>query len=116
MSDVRHSRGQAVLETVIAMPLILLGLFAVIWAMKDASLSARAQQAVRYGGMIDSLSQPYVAYSLYAIYATIDNVVPAANAACYSGDSTQLSAGYAPFWLPASSAPWLRHARVRSPS
>ena len=105
MSDQNHSRGQAVVETAIAMPLIVLALFAVIWAMKDASLSARAQQAVRYGGMIDSLQQPYVAYSLYTIYATIDNVVPAANAACYNGDSTQLSAGYAPFWLPTSSAP-----------
>ena len=104
MSDQNHSRGQAVVETAIAMPLIVLALFAVIWAMKDASLSARAQQAVRYGGMIDSLQQPYVAYSLYTIYATIDNVVPAANSACYNGDGTQLSSGYAPFWLPTSSA------------
>ncbi len=105
MSQVRRSRGQALLETVIATPLILLGLFGVIWAMRDASLSARVQQAVRYGGMIDSLAQPYEAYSLYALYATIDNVVPPANATCYSGDSAQLSAGYAPFWLPAGSAP-----------
>jgi hypothetical protein len=104
MSDVRRSRGQAVLETVIVMPLILLGFFGVIWAMKDASLAERAQLAVRYGGMVDSLSQPYEAYSLYAMYATIDNVVPAANAACYSGDTTQLAAGYAPFWLPAASS------------
>jgi hypothetical protein len=105
MSDAKRSRGQAVLETVIALPLILLGFYGVIWAMKDASLAARAQLAVRYGGMVDSLSQPYEAYSLYAMYATIDNVVPAANATCYNGDSAQLSAGYAPFWLPAGSAP-----------
>jgi hypothetical protein len=105
MSDAKRSRGQAVLETVIVMPLILLGFFGVIWAMKDASLAARAQLAVRYGGMVDSLSQPYEAYSLYAMYATIDDIVPSANAACYSGDITQLTAGYAPFWIPVTSAP-----------
>jgi len=99
-----RSRGQALFETAIAMPLFLLGLFGVIWAMKDASLSARAQLAVRYGGMIDSLQQPYQAYSLYAVYATIDNVVPATNTTCYAGDGTQLTSGYAPFWLPTSSA------------
>jgi hypothetical protein len=104
MSRVSRSRGQALLETAIAMPLFLLGLFGVIWAMKDASLSARAQLAVRYGGMVDSLEQPYEAYSLYAMYATIDNVVPAANTACYSGDSAQLSLGYSSFWRPAGSA------------
>jgi hypothetical protein len=87
------------------MPLLLLALFGVIWAMKEAALSARTQLAVRYGGMVDSLQQPYVAYSLYTMYATIDNVVPPANAACYNGDSAQLTAGYAPFWLPTSFAP-----------
>lgn len=100
-----RSRGQALLETAIAMPLFLLGLFGVIWAMKDASLSARTQLAVRYGGTVDSLQQPYDAYSLYALYASIDDFVPPANAACYSGDASQLSAGYSPFWLPATTSP-----------
>jgi hypothetical protein len=86
------------------MPLFLLGFFGVIWAMKDASLSARVALAVRYGGMVDSLQQPYVAYSLYNVYATVDNVVPAQNATCYAGDAAQLSAGYHSFWLPVSSA------------
>jgi hypothetical protein len=98
-----RSRGQAVFETALVMPLFLLGFFGLIWAMKDASLSARAQFAVRYGGTVDSLQQPYLSYSLYAMYATIDNVVPAANSACYPGDAAQLSAGYHSFWLPASS-------------
>jgi hypothetical protein len=99
-----RSRGQALFETAIAMPLFLIGLFGVMWAMKDASLSARAQLAVRYGGMVNSLQQPYTAYSLYAMYATIDNVVPPANTTCYAGNGAQLTAGYAPFWLPNSSA------------
>jgi len=86
------------------MPLFLLGFFGLIWAMKDSSLSARAALAVRYGGMVDSMQQPYVAYSLYNVYATIDNVVPAANATCYSGDASQLTTGYRSFWLPKTTA------------
>jgi hypothetical protein len=92
------------LETAIAMPLFLLGLYGVMWAMQDASMSARVQLAVRYGGTIDSLQQPYLAYSLYEMYATLDNVVPSSNTACYPGDPIQLTSGYASFWLPASSA------------
>jgi hypothetical protein len=100
-----RSRGQAVLETAIAMPLFLLGLYGVIWSMQDASLSARVQLATRYGGTVNSLQQPYLGYSIYEMYATIDNVVPASNTNCYPGDPTQLSTGYASFWLPASSGP-----------
>jgi len=86
------------------MPLFLVAFFGLIWAMKDSSLSARAALAVRYGGMVDSLQQPYVAYSLYDVYATIDNVVPAANTTCYPGDASQLTAGYHAFWLPNTTA------------
>jgi len=99
-----RSRGQALFETAIMMPLFLLAFFGLIWAMKDASLSARSALAVRYGGMVDSMQQPYVAYSLYNVYATLDNVVPAANATCYPGNTAQLSTGYEPFWLPSSAA------------
>jgi hypothetical protein len=99
-----NGRGQALYETAIAMPLFLIGLFGVIWAMKDAALAARAQMAVRYAGTVDSLQQPYDAYSIYEMYATIDNVVPANNSTCYNGDATVLAAGYHTFWLPAATA------------
>jgi hypothetical protein len=87
------------------MPLFLLGFFGLIWAMKDASLAARTGLAVRYGGMVDAMQQPYVAYSLYNVYATLDNFVPPANAACYPGNVSQLTTGYEPFWLPTTAAP-----------
>ncbi len=86
------------------MPLFLIAFFGLVWAMKDSSLAARVELAVRYGGMVDSLQQPYVAYSLYNIYATLDNVVPASNATCYPGNASQLTTGYVSFWLPNSSA------------
>jgi Flp pilus assembly protein TadG len=98
----QKNRGQALFETAIAMPLFLIGLFGVMWAMKDASLSVRAQEAVRYGGMVDSLQQPYDAYSIYEMYATIDNYIPPPNATCYSGDTSAFTAGYHSFWLPTS--------------
>jgi hypothetical protein len=98
-----RDRGQAVYETTIAMPLFLLGLWGVIWAMKEASLSARVQLAVRHGGMVSSLSQPYESFSLYSMYATIDNAAPSAVATCYAGDASQLTSGYAPFYQPAAS-------------
>lgn len=98
-----RSRGQALFETAIAMPLFLIGLFGVMWAMKEASMSARVQLAVRYGGMVTQLSQPYDSFSLYSLYATIDNDQPASVKACFNGDSTQLSNNYAPYWLPAPS-------------
>jgi hypothetical protein len=98
-----RSRGQALYETAIAMPLFLLGLYGVLWAMREASLAARVQLAVRHGGMVSSLSQPYESYSLYSLYATIDNQAPAAAGACYQGDPTQLTEGYAPFYQPAPS-------------
>jgi hypothetical protein len=98
-----RSRGQAIYETAIAMPLFLLGLWGVIWAMREASLSARVQLAVRHGGMVASLSQPYESFSLYSMYATIDNAAPPATSACYAGDPNQLKVGYAPFYQPAAS-------------
>ncbi len=98
-----HSRGQAVYETAAVMPVFLIALFGVIWAMKDASLSERVHLAVRYGGMVSSQQQPYESYSLYAMYATIDNVVPTGATTCYAGNPAELSSGFASFWLPATS-------------
>jgi hypothetical protein len=98
-----RGRGQALYETAIAMPLFLLGLWGVIWSMKEASLASRVQLAVRHGGMVSSLSQPYESFSLYSLYATIDDAAPAAVSACYPGDPTQLTSGYAAFYQPAAS-------------
>jgi hypothetical protein len=103
MKFATHSRGQALFETAISMPLFLIGLFGVMWAMKEASMSARVQLAVRYGGMVAQLSQPYDSFSLYSLYATIDNHQPASATACFNGDASQLTTNYAPYWLPAPS-------------
>jgi hypothetical protein len=112
MKYARSSRGQALYETTIAMPLFLVGMFGVMWAMKQSSLSERVQLATRYGGMVASLAQPYEQFSLLSMYATIDNAPPSIRSTCYDGANSSVQAqltGPAPasplpsFWLPAAS-------------
>lgn len=99
----RHSRGQALLETALFMPLFLLGLFGVMLAAKEGALNEKVQLGVRYGGMITSLEQPYLAYSVYSMYATIDGS-PSADPNKCSGVATSaaadLTVGRATFWQP----------------
>jgi hypothetical protein len=101
----RFSRGQAVFETAAVMPVFLIALLGVLWTMKESSLSERVHMGVRYSGMVSSLQQPYESYSLYAMYAAIDDVVPADVSACYAGAPSQLTSGFASFWQPTSTAP-----------
>jgi len=93
-----HSRGQALYETTIAMPLFLIGLFGVIWAMKDATLSERVQLATRYGGMVSALHEPYLTFSIYSMYATIDDQKLTAQPGC--GDEIGQLTSNAAFWQP----------------
>jgi hypothetical protein len=62
----RFPRGQALTETTIALPLFLMGLFGVMWAVREGAMSERVQMGVRYGGVVTQLSNPYASYSLYA--------------------------------------------------
>jgi hypothetical protein len=64
----RGSRGQAIVETAIFVPIATLCLFAVIWAMQLGTIDERTQIAVRYSGLISQVQSPYDDYSLYATY------------------------------------------------
>ncbi|HEV3157777.1 MAG TPA: hypothetical protein VGZ00_10565 [Candidatus Baltobacteraceae bacterium] len=68
----RASRGQALLETAVALPILLLAFFGVIWAMKEGTLLERSQLDVRYGGVLAAQSQAYQDYSLSTLYTTVD--------------------------------------------
>jgi len=96
------SRGQAIFETTLVIPLFVLAFFALLWAMRDSSLSERVQLGVRYTGMIQSLADPYASFSLYTTYATIDNNSPAAAQPCYAGSQTTVTQGHASFWQPST--------------
>jgi hypothetical protein len=64
----RGSRGQALVETAIFVPLATFVLFAVVWTMQLGAVDERTQTAVRYSGLISQLQNPYDDYSLYATY------------------------------------------------
>ncbi len=104
-------RGQALLETAIFLPIFLLGLYGVLWSVRQGALAERVQLGVRYGGVITGLADPYDSYSLYALYATIDGhpptgvAAPGSPAPCIGPDPTQVTAGRASFWNSASATP-----------
>lgn len=95
-------RGQALVETAIFMPFFLLSFFALIWAAQTSSLSERVQIGVRQGGLVAQQVQPYNAYSLYAMYATLDGAPPILNTSCAKGDATNLSSVRTTFFRPKS--------------
>ena len=63
-------RGQALLETAIALPLFLLALFGTIWAVQYSSQAERTQSMVRWGGLIGGASDTVNDYSLLTLYGS----------------------------------------------
>ncbi len=105
-------RGQALIESVVFLPLFLLVLFGIIWIVQISVLSERAQIAVRYSGLISNESSPYTAYSIYAVYNNIGTLTQVEPATCatpssdafLNNNSTGAFPGpqAAPFWWPDS--------------
>ena len=77
-----NDRGQALFETAISLPLFLLAMYGLFWSIRIATLSERLQFGARYGGLSSSLSNPYLSYSLYSLYATLDAAAPNTSVAC----------------------------------
>jgi hypothetical protein len=105
-----NQRGQSVFETVLFVPLFLLTLFGIFLAVSEGSMSERVQLGVRNGGSIFAQGDPYLSYSSYNLYSSIDGVDPAdVNANCNGAvpDTSLLTASRKSFWQPAatSSAP-----------
>ncbi|HEV3152333.1 MAG TPA: TadE family protein [Candidatus Baltobacteraceae bacterium] len=92
-------------ESAIFMPLFLLILFGIIWAVQSSVQSERVQIAVRYGGLVSNEAAPYVGYSLYGLYLAAAS--PAVNTSCSSPTTDALTDSgafpgptSAPFWSP----------------
>jgi len=105
----RGSRGQALLETALALPLFLVAMFGVIWALQTGVLGERVQLLARYGGMVSAEINPYQQYSLYAAYnAASGSPLPITCATPPPGlitDGAPLAApaaGTLPFWQPST--------------
>jgi hypothetical protein len=65
---VTRSRGQALIETAIVLPVFLLVMFGVVWALQAGVLGERVELVARYGGMVSARINPYQQYSVYAAY------------------------------------------------
>jgi len=75
MRRLRHlQRGQATVETAVFLPVFLLVLFGVIWAVQSSVVGERTQIAVRFAGLISDEVSPYDHYSLGTIYDSIPSV------------------------------------------
>jgi hypothetical protein len=96
-----RSRGQALVETAVALPVFLLAMFGVMWALQTGVLGERIQLVARYGGMVSAEINPYQQYSLYAMYSASANA--AAPVACTAPPGNLLSEG-APLTAPAPAA------------
>ncbi len=103
-----RERGQAVFETALFIPLILLSLYGIFVVVTEGSMSERVQLGVRNGGSIFAPGNPYLSYSSYNLYSSIDGVDPADPSGNCNGalpDTSLLSAQRHGFWQPAASAP-----------
>lgn len=105
----RHARGQALLETVIFLPVALIALFGIIYFSRYGVVSERAQSAVRYGALVSYGAAPV--YSASGIYDAIASgpVPPAACPANVGSDTlkalSEQNGGAptpAPYWRPDS--------------
>ncbi|MGH7728435.1 MAG: TadE/TadG family type IV pilus assembly protein [Vulcanimicrobiaceae bacterium] len=100
MTHPRASRGQALFETAIALPLFLLTLFGMLWAIRASALAERAQLGVRYAGVYSALTNPYESYSLNTLYSEIDGVQPPSETICDANQDITNQARQN-FWQPA---------------
>jgi hypothetical protein len=111
LADMNAQRGQAVLETMLFLPMFLLALFGMIWAVQAGVQYERAESAVRYAGLISQQANPYADYSFYAMYTqlgsttipTVACVVPLTDPlsdAAPTYNSAHTTTASSPFWTP----------------
>ncbi|HEY0613551.1 MAG TPA: TadE family protein [Candidatus Elarobacter sp.] len=106
-----RARGQALVETAIALPVFLIAMFGVIWALQTGVLGERVELVARYGGMVSAEQNPYQQYSLYAAYGAASGSALATTCATpppglieNGGPLAAPAAATQPFWQPSSTA------------
>jgi hypothetical protein len=107
----QRARGQALIETAIALPVFLLAMFGVIWALQTGVLGERVELLARYGGMVSAETNPYQQYSLYAAYSAASGsplatacATPPPDLLENRGPLAAPAAATQPFWQPSSTA------------
>jgi hypothetical protein len=72
------------IETALFLPLFLLVLFGVIWAVQSSVMYERSEISVRFSGIISDEANPYEQYSLGALYDGLPGIAGAEVYACAS--------------------------------
>jgi hypothetical protein len=93
MATRERQRGQALYETAVTLPLFLFALFGIIFAANAGALSERVQLGVRYAGVLSAQSNPYLDYSLYALYNNLGTTSFAPTQACFAPPAQALTGG-----------------------
>ena len=96
------ARGQTIIETLIALPVMLVVLFAIVYVARIGVVNERAQLALRYGGIagFDAQSGAYSAADIYS------NLTPTANPSPCPGPALGAFNNSAPFPGPTSAPFW----------
>jgi hypothetical protein len=99
----RGSRGQTIIEFVVAMPIVLFALFAIIYFAQYGVVSERTELALRYGG-IAAFNTGTGEYSAADIYSNLSGNTPGScptppSAILYGGGPFP-GATSPPFWQP----------------
>jgi hypothetical protein len=67
-SRYHRQRGAALLETALVLPILLGSLYAVVWGIRVGLVTERAEEVVRYAGVLQQEQNPYLDYSLNTLY------------------------------------------------
>lgn len=100
----RGSRGQALIEMTIALPVVLIALFGILYVARIGVVGERAQLAVRYGGITGFISgsNAYSAANLYANLnpSSLPQPCPTPALGAFSDSAPFPGPSSAPFWQP----------------
>ena len=108
MSVMRGSRGQALIEMTIALPIVLLALFGIMYVARLGVVDERAQLALRYGGIAGFItgSGAYSAANIYANLnpSSVPQPCPTPAMGAFSNSAPFPGPSSAPFWQPDSTS------------
>jgi hypothetical protein len=97
----RHNeRGAALIETALALPVILFALYGASWAIRQGAVSERAEAAVRYAGVISAQQNPYHDYSLYGLYNNLGTTSNVQTSKCTAPNGLLITGGTFPVVIP----------------
>lgn len=93
-------RGAALIETALALPVVLIALYGVTWGIRSGVVAERAESAVRYAGVISAQQNPYHDYSLYSLYNNLGPTSNVQTASCAKPSNLFLTGGTLPVIVP----------------